>query len=159
MVKAVPETTTASPLADLANRLQNDQKTIFLVTDDPVVLKFVAASLVHNNYNVLTAQNSAEAIRELNDYKSEIHLLLSALDMDGMNGIGLAAAVNEKWPNLKVLLMSECRGGTLVLNEGWHFLPKPFVASQLNALILTLVTPDGMVPKFKRSTLSVALGA
>jgi hypothetical protein len=64
--------------------------------------------------------------------------------------LGLAAQISMKWPNLKVLLMSECRGGTLVLNEGWHFLPKPFVASQLNALILTLLTPAGMVPKYQR---------
>jgi len=30
----------------------------------------------------------------------------------------------------------------LILNEGWHFLPKPFVASQLLALVVGLVSPD-----------------
>src|ERR1700691_422836 len=136
----------------MANSLapQNDQKTILLVTDDAVVLDFVAASLVQNNYNVLIGRSGEEGLKQTKVYKHEIHLLLSALDMAGMNGLGLAAQVSVKWPDLKVLLMSECRGGTLVLNEGWHFLPKPFVASQLNALILTLLTPDGMVPKYQR---------
>jgi hypothetical protein len=30
----------------------------------------------------------------------------------------------------------------LVLNEGWHFLAKPFVASQLRALVAGLVSPE-----------------
>jgi len=45
-------------------------------------------------------------------------------------------------PQLKVLLMSGFREGTLVLNEGWHFLDKPFVASQLRALVTGIVSPD-----------------
>ena len=139
--------------ASMANSLtpQDDQKTILLATDDPHVFTFMADSLVKNNYKVLSAHSGDQALEEMKQYKHEIHLLLSALDMPGINGLGLAAQVSTKWPDLKVLLMSECRGGTLVLNEGWHFLPKPFVASQLNALILTLVSPAGMVPKYKRA--------
>ena len=128
----------------------NDQKTILLATDNPEVLDTVSRSLVRNNYNVLIGDSGEEALEQERKYKHEIHLLLSALDMEGVNGLGLAAQVSMKWPNLKVLLMAECRGGTLVLNDGWHFLPKPFVASQLNALILTLLTPAGMVPKYQR---------
>jgi DNA-binding response OmpR family regulator len=142
----------------MANSLapQNDQKTILLATDDAGVLRIVAASLVQNNYNVLAAPSGEKALMQMKDYKEEIHLLLAALDMPGVNGLGLAAQVSMKWPGLKVLLMSECRGGTLVLNEGWHFLPKPFVSSQLNALILTLLTPAGLVPKYKRPDFPVS---
>ena len=61
----------------------------------------------------------------MTQYQHEIHLLLSALDMPGVNGLGLAAQVSIRWPSVKVLLMSECSVGTLILNEGWHFLPKP----------------------------------
>ena len=129
---------------------QNDQKTILLATDNTVALDLMTKSLVQNNYNVLAAGSGEDALKEMKKYKREIHLLLSALDMPGVNGLGLAAQVSGKWPDLKVLLMSECRGGTLVLNEGWHFLPKPFVASQLNALILTLLAPADMVPKYQR---------
>jgi DNA-binding response OmpR family regulator len=133
---------------------QEDQKTILLATDNKQVFTLMTESLVKNNYKVLSAHTGAEALKEMKKYKHEIHLLLSALDMPEISGLGLAAQVSTKWPDLKVLLMSECRGGTLVLNEGWHFLPKPFVASQLNALILTLVCPAGMVPKYKRPGLS-----
>ena len=129
---------------------QNDPRTILLATDNAKVLESIGNSLVENHYNVLSAHSGDEALEEQKKYGKEIHLLLSALDMDGVNGLGLAAQVSMKWPDLKVLLMSECRGGTLVLNEGWHFLPKPFVTSQLNALILTLLAPTGMVPKYQR---------
>ena len=128
----------------------NDQKTILLATDNPEVLDTVSRSLVRNNYNVLIGDSGEEALEQERKYKHEIHLLLSALDMEGVNGLGLAAQVSMKWPNLKVLLMSECRGGTLVLNDGWHFLPKPFVTSQLNALIMLLLTPTDMVSKYQR---------
>lgn len=136
----------------MANSLvpQDDHKTILLATDDREVFAFMTKSLVKNNYKVLSAHSGEEALKEMRRYRHEIHLLLSALDMPGINGLGLAAQVSSKWPELKVLLMFECRGGTLILNEGWHFLPRPFVASQLNALILTLVSATGAVPKYKR---------
>ena len=38
--------------------------------------------------------------------------------------------------------MSGFTGGMLVLNEGWHFLSKPFIPSQLRALIRGLISPD-----------------
>jgi len=59
-----------------------------------------------------------------------------------MTGIELAIEITALRPKIKVLLMSGYPGGTLVLNEGWHFLAKPFVPSQLSALITGLVDPD-----------------
>lgn len=137
---------------------QSDQKTILIATDDPKILVYMTNSLIENNYNVISAQSGEDALKEMKLYKKEIHLLLSALDMPGVNGLGLAAQVSAIWPDLKVLLMSEYRDGTLILNEGWHFLPRPFVASQLNALILTLVSPAGMIPKFKRAGFPATAG-
>jgi YesN/AraC family two-component response regulator len=62
--------------------------------------------------------------------------------MPGMSGVDLATAMTRERPQLKVLLMSGFPEGMLVLNEGWHFLAKPFVASQLRALVTGLVSPD-----------------
>jgi hypothetical protein len=39
------------------------------------------------------------------------------------------------------LMMSGFSEGMLVLNEGWHFLAKPFIESQLQTLITGLVDP------------------
>src|SRR5258708_2291631 len=98
--------------------------------------------LVDDNYNVLTANNGREAIQKSNDYKLDIHLLLSDFQMPEMSGVDLAVHISRARPTVKVLLMSGFTGGMLVLNEGWHFLAKPFVPSQLSALIRGLVFPD-----------------
>ena len=122
--------------------LPHDQKTIFVVDDDPAVLSCVAAFLAEHDYRVLTWGSGAEALLQSRAYKGEIHLLLSDFQMPAMSGVELATAMTAERPQLKVLLMSGFPGGMLVLNEGWHFLAKPFIASQLHALVAGLVSPD-----------------
>lgn len=121
---------------------QSPEKTILIVDDDPVVLKMVAAMLADGAYTVLTADNGKEAIQKSKDYKPEIHLLLSDFQMPEMSGVDLATHLSRERPALKVLLMSGFTDGMLVLNEGWHFLAKPFIPSQLRALVTGLVFPD-----------------
>jgi len=62
--------------------------------------------------------------------------------MQGMSGIDLATLLTEARLKIKVLMMSGFPGGMLVLNEGGHFLAKPFVGSQLRSLAIGLVYPD-----------------
>jgi len=117
------------------------KKTILLVDDDAVLLESVRGFL-DGDYQVLSATNGQEALQKAKTCKSEIHLLLSDFQMEGMTGIELATQLTAERPAIKVLLMSGYPAGMLVLNEGWHFLPKPFVASQLLALVVGLVSPD-----------------
>ncbi len=120
-----------------------DQKTIFVVDDDPVILEVVRAILAKNtHYDIVTATAGADALNQSIHFKGDIHLLLSDFQMPEMTGVELATKMTVQRPELKVLLMSGFPGGMLVFNEGWHFLAKPFVASQLQALIAGLVFPD-----------------
>ncbi len=121
---------------------QNHQKTILVVDDDAAVLKSVSAILANGNYNVLTADSGSAALQQSRDCKTDIHLLLSDFQMTGMNGVDLATQMSRDRPDLKVLLMSGFTDGMLVLNEGWHFLPKPFIPSQLRTLVSGLVYPE-----------------
>ena len=121
------------------NAPQNAQRTILVVDDDAEILKYVAGLLVNSNYNVLTASNGESGIQQARNYGGEIHLLLTDFQMPKMTGIELATALCVDRPDLKVLLMSGFTGGMLVLNEGWHFLAKPFIASQLRTLIRGLI--------------------
>ena len=118
-----------------------DKKTILIVEDDATVLTFVTRVLT-GRYHVLTANSSEDALRQSKDFKSEIHLLLSDLQMAGMTGVDLATQITAHRPAIKVLLMSGYTGGMLVLNEGWHFLPKPFISSQLRTLVASLIAPS-----------------
>ncbi len=114
-----------------------------MVDDDPAILSFVSGLLLDAGYHVLTASSGAAALQQSKHHRGEIHLLLSDFQMPAMSGIELATQMSLDRPQIKVLMMSGFTGGMLVLNEGWHFLPKPFVPSQLRALILGLVFPDG----------------
>jgi len=117
-----------------------DRKTILVVDDDPAILNSVAGVL-SREYNVFRASSGLEALQQSKDFKSEIHLLLSDFQMAGMTGIELATQITAQRKEIKVLLMSGYPAGMLVLNEGWHFLPKPFIPSQLLTLISGLISP------------------
>jgi CheY-like chemotaxis protein len=122
--------------------LKTQQKTLLIVDDDERILMFVSGLMVASNYAVLMARNGQEAIEQSTGYKGDINLLLSDFQMPGMSGVDLATRLTLDRPFLKVLLMSDFPNGMLVLNEGWHFLAKPFIPSQLRALVAGLVTPE-----------------
>jgi CheY-like chemotaxis protein len=126
----------------MAPTTPSSPKTILLVDDDANIIAFVSALLADCAYNVLTAKSGIDAVQQSKDYKGEIALLLSDFQMPGMSGVELAIKLTTERPQLKVLLMSGFPDGMLVLNEGWHFLAKPFIPSQLCALILGLVFPE-----------------
>ena len=117
------------------------RKTLLVVDDDPIILRFVARILEEQNYEVLVANSGVDAMRIAAGHAGDIALLLSDFEMPGMSGIDLAVKLTELRPQIKVLRMSGYTGGMLVLNEGWHFLAKPFIESQLRALITTLLFP------------------
>ena len=119
----------------------NDQKTILVVDDDPRILRYVSRLLRDGGHDVLVAVDGASAMELSRLRQDEIHLLLTDFEMPRMSGIELATKISIDRPAIKVLMMSGFAGGTLVLNEGWHFLPKPFVASQLRAIVTTLLLP------------------
>jgi two-component system cell cycle sensor histidine kinase/response regulator CckA len=121
--------------------LEEPQKTILVVDDDPPTLELVSGFL-RSQYNVLTANGGNQALQRSKDCKDAIDLLLTDFSMAGMTGIELATQITLARPTIKVLLMSGFTGGMLVLNEGWHFLPKPFVSSQLKTLVVGLLSPD-----------------
>jgi DNA-binding NtrC family response regulator len=116
--------------------------TVLVVDDDPIVRNLVCRILKETNYNVLSAENGPQGLEMSRKFEGEIRVLLSDFQMPEMSGIDLASAITVDRPQLKVLLMSGFPKGLLVLNEGWHFLAKPFIASQLNSLIETLAYPD-----------------
>jgi DNA-binding NtrC family response regulator len=128
----------------------SDLKTILIVDDDPRIVAVVMALLANSEYKILTAENGSKALEESRAFSGDIHVLLSDFQMPGISGIDLAMAMTAERPEVKVLLMSGYDGGMLVLNAGWHFLAKPFIASQLRALITGLAFPERRSAKFSR---------
>ncbi len=120
--------------------LENTGRTILVVDDDPAVLRFISGFL-NPEFKIIVANNGLEAVQRAHEFKDEIHLLLSDFSMAGMTGIEVATQITAERPQIKVLLMSGFTGGMLVLNEGWHFLAKPFIPSQLRTIVAGLISP------------------
>ena len=111
--------------------LSNSDKTILFAEDDGQLQKFVATLLQNCGYKVLVASDARDALQKAREFKGIIHLLLSDVEMPGMTGIELAIQLNQERPETKILLISGLATGMLVLNNGWQFLPKPFVSDML----------------------------
>jgi DNA-binding NtrC family response regulator len=66
----------------------------------------------------------------------KIDLLLSDVDMPKMSGPDLGQLLKNARPDMHVMLMSGgVDGNLLVLNYGWAFIQKPFVASKLIQMV------------------------
>lgn len=123
--------------------MPESRKTVLVVDGDKLVRQLLADVLdTANGYNVLMAETGAQGLLRSREFKGEIQLLLTDFQMPGLSGIDLAVAITHDRPKIKVLMMSGFPEGMLVLNEGWHFLAKPFMASQLRSLVVGLVSPD-----------------
>lgn len=111
-------------------------ETILVVEDEAIVLKVVTRILTHAGFTVLSANNSSEAGQFAANFPGTIHLLLSDVEMPDIAGPDLALKLKAIRPGLRVILMSgQADGAMLILNYGWHFVRKPFLAAALVAAV------------------------
>ena len=110
-------------------------ETILVVEDETALLSICTRMLEHLGYTVVGCPSAAQAMAAAEVYPGTIHALLTDVVMPGMNGRDLADAVALRHPGIRVLFMSGYTADIIsqrgVLDEGVHFLPKPFSASQL----------------------------
>src|SRR6476661_880685 len=78
-----------------------------LVVEDEMVLRMRAADIVEDaGFCPVEAVNADEAISVL-ESRSDIALLLTDIQMPGsIDGLKLAHAVHERWPSIKIILVS-----------------------------------------------------
>jgi len=116
--------------------LKGTLETILVVDDDDEVLQIVVAILKHANFRVLSANSGPNALKVAEKAEGKIDLLLSDVDMPEMSGPDLGEAMKKTRLDLHVMLMSGgAKGNLLVLNYGWAFVQKPFVATKLVQMV------------------------
>ena len=129
-----------------ATQSQSGAATVLVVEDEKIVLDMAVESLEGLGYQVLSAENGAQALEILNSNKP-IDVLFSDVVMPGdLNGAQLAAAAASVRPELKVLLTSGYIAAALTekhgLEQGTPFLQKPYRAQEL-AERLRAIAPAG----------------
>jgi CheY-like chemotaxis protein len=110
-------------------------ETILLVEDEPALLRITTKMLQSRGYTVLQASGPEEALRVAGQHSNQIDLLLTDVIMPGMNGRDLTAAMHTLHPHVRQLFMSGYPSDVIathgVLEEGVHFIQKPFQIAQL----------------------------
>ncbi len=106
------------------------KEVVLLVEDEKSLLKFSRILLEELGYTVLAASSPREALQLAKEYTNAIHLLITDVVMPGMSGRELWEQLNTLRPGLKSLFMSGYTTNVIahhgVLEEGFHFIQKPF---------------------------------
>jgi signal transduction histidine kinase/ActR/RegA family two-component response regulator len=110
-------------------------ETLLLVEDEALILNMSRDMLEALGYRVLTAGTPGEAVRRVKDHAGEIQMLLTDVIMPEMNGLDLARLLGKIIPGLKCLFSSAYTANVIahqgILDEGVHFLQKPFSMKDL----------------------------
>lgn len=111
--------------------------TILLVDDQSSVLRFLASACAKNNSVTATAASAEQALRLVAD--QQFDLILSDINMPGLNGLEFLRAVKSKQPGTRVALMTgvpSVDSAAVGLRYGaYDYLPKPFSVTELKTLL------------------------
>ncbi len=121
--------------------IQPDPVANVLVVEDEMVLRLRAVDIVEDaGFTAVEAVNADEALAIL-ESRSDISLLFSDIQMPGsMDGLKLAHAVHERWPAIKIILVS----GQVKLSDtdkpaNSRFFGKPLEVKQMIAELQEMV--------------------
>ena len=123
------------------------RETILVVDDDRVVRRSAADALRQAGYQVLEAASGSDAMATSKALAGDLHLLLTDVQMSGMDGGELAEAMMAERPGLKVIYMSGYTGGAAlhdgVRDAGVAFIAKPFVVEVLLRRVRSVLKGSG----------------
>ena len=108
---------------------------VILVVEDEMLLRMRAVDMVEDaGYTSVEAVDADEAVAIL-ESRSDIALLLTDVQMPGsMDGLKLAHTVRERWPPIKIILVSgQLRLTTIEIPADSRFFGKPLEAVEMIA--------------------------
>ncbi|WP_300675371.1 PAS domain S-box protein [Desulfoluna sp.] len=110
-------------------------ETVLVVEDNEVVRNMTVSVLTRQGYCVYNAASAEEALAFLDEFGGTVDLLLTDVVMPGMNGRELYTQVSALYSGVRALYMSGYSDDVIahhgVLEEGIHFIQKPFTIEAL----------------------------
>lgn len=101
-------------------------RVVLVVDDEQLVLDITASMLEDLGCHVVTASNGTDALKQLSD-DARIEILITDINMPGMNGYELANAAKHLREQLNVIVLS----GRENEGRGFPFIRKPFMRDDL----------------------------
>jgi two-component system, NtrC family, response regulator GlrR len=86
------------------NQPQQRKARILVVDDDPGLLRLLTIRLRAENYDVEAVENGVQALAAVSRFRPD--LVISDLRMDQLDGIGLLKELQNRWPGLKLILLT-----------------------------------------------------
>jgi CheY-like chemotaxis protein len=111
-----------------------ENKVIYVVDDEPMLLELASVILQPLGYTVKTFRDGASALESFRAAKPFPVLLITDYSMHSMNGMDLIKACREIQPKQKILLISGTVGEDIYRNstdKPDQFLAKPYHSKQL----------------------------
>jgi CheY-like chemotaxis protein len=128
-----------APEKNAANVIRSRGETVLLVEDEPAQRDVGKLLLESLGYKVIESGSPHEVILLAKEHAGEISLLLTDVVMPEINGRDLAERLQSIIPGIKCLFMSGYTADVIaqhgVLEEGAHFIQKPFSRMNLAAKI------------------------
>jgi DNA-binding NtrC family response regulator len=128
----------AEPMMDKPSRPNARPVTLLIVDDEPAILKALQRIVRDEGYRVLTAPDGEEALRMV--AAEPVDVVLSDMDMPGMNGLDLMVRLRRNHPAAVRLLLTG--RGTLAaavgaINDGevYRFMTKPWDIDELREVL------------------------
>ncbi len=139
------------PAAEIRSEALRGTETILLVEDEREVRKLTYSTLKQYGYRVLEAANAGEAFLICEQAAEPIALMIADVVMPGMTGWQLAQRLNKMRPEMKVIYISGYAHEELThrgaLQDGVHFVQKPFDPQSLVAKVREILTPTKTPPR------------
>ncbi len=113
---------------------------VLVVEDEPLVRMLAADILEEEGFEVVEAATATAALAIL-EKRKDVTALFTDIDMPGgMNGLELAAVVNERWPHIALVVTSGVfRVGADKLPGDGVFIGKPYATSAPVRVIRELI--------------------
>src|SRR5262252_10039395 len=97
-------TTTPSTKESILSQAGRRKARILLVDDDPGLLRLLTIRLRAESYDVEAVESAAQALSASSRFRPD--LVITDLRMDQMDGIGLLKELQNRWPGLKVIILT-----------------------------------------------------
>jgi two-component system response regulator FlrC len=119
---------------------------ILIVEDDPTLRMALLDTLEAADFQVFEACNGKEALLQL--MHQDIDVIVSDVQMDGMDGNELLKATREKYPSIPFVMMtahaSVQRAVAAMRDGATDYLQKPFEAASLVSTVNRMATRSGL---------------
>ena len=82
------------------------QKKILVIDDNEDVLTTITQFLTQKKFNVLSASNGLDALKQCEVEKENIDLIITDLVMPSISGVAIISIVKEKYPQIPIIAIT-----------------------------------------------------